>query len=322
MDSELKKALGIRYVKLHFTVVFLEDALLPRHKVSAIRGGIGEMLLRANCIRNRECETCDFTRECIVQRTLYSQFDRKPEFVTTGESVGYVLECEDYRESYAAGDTLEFKLLLFGKTIVYFNQFLQALYQLGMYGLGKEKARFQIAAVSNTRGQPILEGNNVYMEQYQVEYVRDYAEERLRQIGAGTPGPYTMHFRTPLTLKYHNEFIQEFQMEPIIRAVRRRIYMLDCFENIDGEAYYQKEPDIPEQLEQRAFPYSVKRVSFRKNQKIILKGIRGQLIFNGISDEELALLLAGELIHIGKNTSFGFGKYSISGQKEVVSEQK
>lgn len=311
MDLLQNEMLNIRYVKLHFTLMFTEDTVLPRHKASMLRGGIGEMLLRMNCIKDRNCESCGFIRECLVQRTLYSQFDRKPDFMTTGESIGYVLKCEDTREHFYAGDQMKFVLLLFGKTIVYFNQFLQALYQLGIYGIGKEQAKFKMVSVSNTRMQPILEGTNVYMERYRVEYVRDYVAWRLGHLKAAEDTVYTMHFTMPLTVKYHNEFVKEFQMESVLLAARRRIYMLDCFENIDGKAYYRKELKIPERLDQKAFSCSIPRVSFRKNQKMVLRGIRGWMTFTGICEEELALLLAGELVHIGKNTSFGFGKYRI-----------
>lgn len=36
-----ERALGVRYIKLHFTVSLLSDAILPVHKVSALRGGMG-----------------------------------------------------------------------------------------------------------------------------------------------------------------------------------------------------------------------------------------------------------------------------------------
>ncbi|MCI9148388.1 MAG: hypothetical protein HFG73_09010, partial [Hungatella sp.] len=76
------------------------------NKVLALRSGIGEMLLRANCIRNRKCGVCDFEKECIVRRTMYFLFekDKKPVFITTGESVGYMLECENYQEEFYGGE--------------------------------------------------------------------------------------------------------------------------------------------------------------------------------------------------------------------------
>ena len=46
MNEELLKILQIRYVKLHFIVMFTEDSVLFPNKVSALRGGIGEMLLQ------------------------------------------------------------------------------------------------------------------------------------------------------------------------------------------------------------------------------------------------------------------------------------
>jgi len=160
MERELYDALQVRFVKLRFTVSFLQDSCLPEDKVSAIRGGMGEMLLRMNCIRDRQCESCDFESECIVQRTMYSKFEKTPEFVTTGGSIGYVLECEDNREQFNKGETLDFYVVLFGKTIIYFNLFVQAFQAMGKQsGIWKKHASYQIIGIWNTEGQPILENN-------------------------------------------------------------------------------------------------------------------------------------------------------------------
>ena len=90
----------IRYVKIHFIIRFLEDCILPIFKTSAIRGGIGEMLLRANCVRDRKCEICDFKDECIVRRVMYGKMSIVPKFMSQGDGVGYVVECEVYKELY------------------------------------------------------------------------------------------------------------------------------------------------------------------------------------------------------------------------------
>ncbi len=311
MDGTLKTALDIRYIKLHFSAAFAGAAVLPKNKTSALRGGLGEMLLRANCVRNRECESCDFQGECIVQRIMYSQFQQKPKFVTNGESVGYIMDCADAREYFEQGEIMEFQLTLFGKTIVYFNQIMQALYQLGRHGIGKEHAVFDIIAVRNTKKQPLLERNDIYMERCEVETVASYVEHRMEHLNRRADAMFSATFQTPLTLKYRNEFLQEFQMEPILRGIKRRIFMLDCFENIDGEDFYYRGTEVPVLVEQKSYPRSVKRVSFRKNRKIILKGIQGCVTFTEVGSEALQLLLAGELIHVGKNTSFGFGRYRI-----------
>lgn len=314
MERVLYDALQVRFIKLCFTVSFLQDSCLPGDKVSALRGGMGEMLLRMNCVRDRQCEFCDFESECIVQRTMYSKFEKTPEFVTTGGSIGYVLECEDSREHFNKGETLDFYLILFGKTIIYFNQFVQAFQAMGIQsGIGKNHARFQIISIRNTEGEPILERNFLNMGKYIVHVLYDYIVFRKKWY-AINDNRSRMVFETPLTLKYRNEFLQEFRLDVIVNAVVRRIYMLDCFEGIESgiyDKYKCEDVSAPEFLDQEHNLVSVCRYSTRKNGKMILKGIKGYALLPELSEDIWQILMVGELIHIGKNTSFGFGRYSI-----------
>ena len=309
MDRKnLEQAQGIRYVKLHFKVRFWEDTRLPMNKVSAIRGGIGEMLLRANCIRDRNCGACDFESECIVRRTMYSKFERKPSFITSGDSVGYVLECENYEEDFRAGDTLGFNLTLFGKTIVYFSQFLQAVCQLGAAGLGKERARYDIASVTNTRGRELLEGQNVLMERYEVQTIGDYVRYRLDS----TPvWENRIRFKTPAALKYQGELQDRLSVEAVIPAVCRRLYILDCFEGLDCQETRWQD-NLPREEEASSQMITVYRYSGTQDKKIALRGVKGEMKLSELPEELLRILLAGEIAHIGKNTSFGFGRYRVS----------
>ena len=58
----LDERLQIRYVDLTFMREIERRGTLPRNKVSALRGGLGQMLLEQNCIRDRKCDACDFER--------------------------------------------------------------------------------------------------------------------------------------------------------------------------------------------------------------------------------------------------------------------
>lgn len=314
MEKGLYDALQVRFIKLRFTVAFLQDSQLPEDKVSAIRGGMGQMLLRMNCIRDRQCETCDFESECIVQRTMYSKFEKMPKFVTVGGSIGYVLECEDSRENFREGERLSFYLILFGKTIVYLNQFVQAFREMGMQsGIGKNHARFYIADIQNTEGQSVLERNILDMRKCVVHVLYDYILFRNMWFGMMGKGRKIV-FESPLALKYQNEFLQEFQLNAILNAIVRRIYMLDCFEGIESDIYdkyYYGDIRVPEFLQQKHYLVHVCRYSTRKNEKMILKGIKGQALLPELMEDVWQILIVGELIHIGKNTSFGFGRYVI-----------
>ena len=306
---DFARSFQIRYIKLHFKIEFLEDTVLPKHKVSTLRGGVGEMLLRANCVRDRKCEICDFKTECLVQRTMYSQFEIKPEFVTTGESVGYVYECTNYREQFRAGDRLEFNLLLLGKTIVYFNQYMQAICALGQQGIGKHHSRFQVVEVKNSRLQPMLSGNTLDMSKYEILTVADYVEHRMKQLEQ-KERQNRLVFDTPLTLKYQGEFLNQFRTEALFASADRRIYMLDCFEGIENDCNGSVAEPL-NILHQECRLQGVERYSGRKGEHMTLRGIIGSVDTEPMSDYQTRLLLAGELLHIGKNTSFGFGHYRV-----------
>ncbi|MDE7432718.1 MAG: CRISPR system precrRNA processing endoribonuclease RAMP protein Cas6 [Lachnospiraceae bacterium] len=313
MEQRLENALKIRYVKLHFTVALLEDTQLPIDKVSALRGGMGEMLLRANCVRNRDCASCDFADECIVRRTMYSKYENVPQFVTTDDSIGYILECENYEQVFAAGDLLQFRLLLFGKTIVYFNQYMQAFFTLGREGIGKEHARYQIVSVTNTQNELLLAENAVYMQNYQVQTIDEYVNYRIGRIRRAAHHN-SLVFHTPAALKYQGKFQEKYDIEAIWNAVLRRIYMLECFEGIADTVYDMKALKdfvLPDIVRQEARRVNVRRYSSTQDRKMVLSGIKGYVLLDMIPEQMLPLLLAGELIHIGKNTSFGFGRYSV-----------
>lgn len=313
MDNKLFAALQVRFVKLRFTAVCTEDCVLPRDKVSAIRGGMGEMLLRMNCVRDRECETCDFETECVVQRIMYTQFEIRPFFATSDGGAGYVLECENYKERFKAGERFDFYLLLFGKTIVYINQIYQALSMLGeQEGIGKYHAKFQIERVTNMEGMSVLENKMINMDRYVIHMLCDYVMFRKMRLGSLKGNRELMIlFDSPLSLKYQNEYLQEFQIEPIINAVKRKIYVLNCLEGIESGILEYDEYPVPGILRQEKRLVSVKRFSMRKNAKMVLKGLQGYVALTGVTEELLELLLVGELIHIGKSTIFGFGRFHL-----------
>ena len=133
----------------------------------------------------------------------------------------------------------------------------------------------------------------------------DYIEYRLPKV----PDNVRILFHTPLTLKYYGEIQKSFDMEAILSAIERRLYILNCFTGVDcGRMKIGKLPvKVYEEITNR----SVQRFSSTQDKKINLKGITGFGDVNEIDELAKVLLIAGELVHIGKNNSFGFGKYTI-----------
>lgn len=303
----------IRYIRLHFELEIIEAGTLPREKASMLRGGMGQMLLMMNCIRDGNCAECDFRQECLVQRMMYAKMKIRPDFMTQKDSEGYVLECENKEEHFCTGDLLEFNFLLFGDSIVYFNQYLQAFHSLGIQGIGNSRLRFRILRVTNSRRGLLLEGGAFYKDNFKIGNVGDYVRYRLRDLDRGKN--VLLAFRSPLTLKYRGIYQNSLEPLPLLAAAERRLYILNCYEGKkEGENFRRidVESHLPEKLDERVHLERVKRYSSTQNAKVVFTGIRGSCLLSGADRTALALLAAGELVHIGKNTSFGFGRYRLS----------
>ena len=73
--------------------------------------------------------------------------------------------------------------------------------------------------------------------------------------------------------------------------------------------------EYPRIRQQTVSPESMKRYSGTQDSHMTLRGIIGKVSFDSMPEECLDYLIAGELIHIGRNTSFGFGKYILRREK-------
>ena len=317
MTDKIKDILNIRYIKLHFELKLLDDAKLPVYKPSALRGGMGYMLMDKYCMADRGCKNCAFQSECVMRRILYAGFNVQPYFIKDGGSCGYVIECEDYRTAFSAGDELHFQIILFGKTTAYFRHILEAFIDLGTKGLGREKALFIVRNVTNTRRQPLYKEGTVFRERYEICTVKEYVDHRLRRKKG-----YRAVFHTPATFLVRKDLSREFDPLIIFRSIVRRLYILNYFEDnyidtmpvgCDGTENFI---DPPAASGQKSWLLENERYSTSKKESYPMKGIRGYVDFPELTEDQYALLLAGELIHIGKETSFGYGKYTMVENKE------
>lgn len=303
----------IPYTTLTFCLRFREPVEVPEHKVSALRGGLGEMLLRKNCVADRNCEACGFQESCIVWNAFYTPMRLKPEYMTGKESLGYLIECDNLETFMDAGHGFAFRLKLFGRNIALFSQYLDAFWQLGQSGIGKSHARFEIAAVLLEDDTILLDEDGIYMDRFRIRTVGDYVDVRMRELSeqadAGTEAGCVLHFKMPLALRKDRVDLEQFDADAIWRAVHRKIQMMSYFSEIPVEL--EKSLVWPQILDSRTEKSSVKRYSNTHKRGMELKGIRGAVLMEPVSEERLEELLAGELFHIGRNNSFDFGRYEV-----------
>ena len=303
MNDYIRKDLNIRYLKLHFFIRFYKESIVFRHKPSALRGGIGNILIEKYCLKEKDCSLCSFNGECIAHQVLYGKYKIKPPSVTEGESIGYVIECEDYRERIPQNGVIRFQVLLFGNIINFWRIIVDAVSELGKKGLCHRKAQFNLLEVRNTTGETLYKHGEYFPKKAVIHTVSEYVDYRL-----GMSRDFRAIFHTNTSITYHGEMLTQMQSKPLMVALSRRIYFLNCYEGNETEPIML---EIPEILDQDMKFGENRRYSNRTGTAMYLKGIRGRVDFEDIDDDTYAIMLAGELVHIGKDTSFGSGRYTM-----------
>ena len=99
------------------------------------------MLLRKNCIADRDCEACRFQDNCMVWNAFYTPMRLKPGYVTGKESLGYLIECDNLDTVMDEGHGFVFRLKLFGRNIPLFAQYLDAFWDNADSGRNRRSLR-------------------------------------------------------------------------------------------------------------------------------------------------------------------------------------
>lgn len=310
-------------MKCSVQIQFTESGEIPLNKVSCIRGGIGEMLLCGNCpyahqggpgqeVVTDDCDECSFFNECVLQRIYYHPMKICPDFVQGKSSVGYYFECDDRETRIENGKKMEFSIALFGDVIIHFPQLLTAIYQLGMVGLGVNRLKYQLLSIKNHRGEYLVKGQNLFLNHLKPDYLGEMIANRIRQLESegGIREQLRIRFDTPWTQKYQGEFIRDFVADAFSDAIYRRVYLINSFEGIKMERVnrFHGKMVISNASKNRK---SVERFSNTYHGKIRLEGIIGTFDLERIPVDFIPYLLAGELLHVGKNITMGFGKYHV-----------
>lgn len=313
MENTLFQALQVRFIKVRFTLTFTQDSELPQNKIPFLRDGMKSALIRRNCVRNGICRECDFCAECTAGKIAYPS-DVPEDFRTEDSSgeTGYLLECESSKTSWKAEETLDFYLTLFGKTIVYFRQIADAFRDLGTdTQLCGKQYGFTVTSIRNFEKEKIFDNSGMHMQKLVVHTVFDYVMFRkLRLEDAMEINSVIIILDSMLTLEQNRIYLQGYRIESILDAVKRRLYALNSFENRKCELCETAEP-LPVDLKQKAHLRGNAYYSNYTPQKMEMQGLKGSIHLSGITEDILDLLIAGELLHIGTNFEFGYGRYHL-----------
>lgn len=308
----------IRYQTTEFIIRFLESCELPVYKGSTLRGGFGNAFKRSVCLfKNKNCYECHLNRECAYAYLFESIPAREIELAHFGKYEAiphpFIIEPpEEARALYQPGEELGFNIILIGKAIKYLPYFALAFERLGEIGIGKGRKKFNLGRVA-TCGKDIykpdtkeiLPGN--YSELF-IPETYNFTNEKEEEL--------TLEFRTPVRIKYNRDNVVKLDFFILITNILRRILLLNYFHG-DGKPPGWDHKSIIEAAKNisiksdRLIWQDWERYSNRQKTRMKLGGLKGTITYKGNVFNFLPLLEAGEILHAGKGTSFGLGKYMI-----------
>lgn len=290
---------------------------LPEFAGSTIRGAFGNVLRETVCVQpNTKCQHCVLRNRCVYTYLFesgwyFSSGDRQQ----SGVPQPFVFEPPSDQNTSKEGE-LRLGLLLYGDAIDYLPYFTYCFSRLGQRGLGRNRSKFELNGVKDVFNYYafITKGNTGDITQRpQTKTWDDYYRQAI-EMGAVTC--CQIELLTPLRVKQDGNLQNQINFDLFIRAIIRRwqllckYYSYEEYKNIEINETLSLAKTIPSgtlnlQWEEK------ERYSRRQGQRIIMGGMVGIMECEGELQPFLPWLLLGQDLHVGKNTSFGLGKYML-----------
>ncbi|HOV84909.1 MAG TPA: CRISPR system precrRNA processing endoribonuclease RAMP protein Cas6 [Syntrophobacteraceae bacterium] len=319
---KLSESLGsFRCLRLQVEVRARNRVALPPYRGSTLRGAFGLALLRSACVlRQQKCPTCLLRRKCI-----YSYTFETPLWGENGELRRYaaaphpfVLTLEVGREEvHEAGSEFEFAVTLVGRAVDFLPYYVHAFQRMGETGIGKGRGRFEVLRVlemdvGDEIAGPVYEGGVLRVPRTVLGL-----EDALAVAGELSGDGVTLDLLTPLRLVYGGELCREPAFHVLVRNLLRRLHNLTLFHcddgapPPDGALIDLAEQVVPDRRDIRWHDWE--RYSHRQERRMKLGGLLGKISYRGDLAPFLPLLVLGSWVNLGKNTSFGLGRYRVKG---------
>ncbi len=303
------KNLPFPVYKYQIITKFIEPATLPPFKGSTLRGAFGIVFKNIVCINKKisSCKECIISSKCVYKQIFEPDITKEDKKIEI--STPFILEPPyDKKTIYKKGDKFEFNCIITGKVVDYFPYFLLTFKKIGEKGIGIKgnRGRYKLEKIKNP-SRIIYEGEK--------DILKDFKRPVRFTLPALKNNTLTLKFISPTRIKVGGKLINNLPFSLFLKVLLRRISILNKY-------YWEKEniPDYKKLLEKSSSIITVnsnfkwydwQRFSYRKKTVMKLGGFTGEITYKGDLEEFLPFIKLGEIIHIGKNTSFGLGKYDI-----------
>ena len=308
-------------IKFVLTLNALDVINLPAYKGSTLRGGFGNAFKKVVCaIKNKDCDECMLKAKCIYSYVFETPPSENSEILRKYEKAPHPFIIEpplEQKRLYNPGETLTFNLILIGKAIDYLPYFIYTFEELGKIGIGKGRGKYEIKEVS-------FDGKEMYnSSDKQLKSFPSHLQS-ISNVLTQNPAPVsfkqgskliTLNFLTPSRIVVNEDLVVDLEFHHLIRSLLRRISTLSYFHfgerlNLDFRGLIKRAQEV-KMKDRTTRWYDWERYSARQDIRMKMGGFIGKVSFEGELNEFIPFVKLGELLHVGKGTSFGLGRYVI-----------
>lgn len=301
-----------------FSLKPLEPIILPAYKGSTLRGGFGHAFKRVVCaLKKNDCAECILKEKCVYSYVFETPPPSDTTIMRKYTSVPHPFIIEPPLETkrvYKPGDNIEFSLTLIGKAADYLPYFIYSFSELGNIGIGKGKGKYELTKVKSN-GKIIYNSKTKTITPYKLKDLS--IKPPVSGVKDSASSLLTLNFLTPTRIIYNKHLAIDPEFHIFLRTLLRRLSLLYYF-HAGGDT---SDWDFTEVIE-RAKSVKLKnsnlkwhdweKYSARQDTKMKMGGFMGRITFEGDLKPFMPLIKAGEVLHVGKGTGFGLGRYEVS----------
>jgi hypothetical protein len=291
---------------------------LPDYAGSMLRGVFGQSLRQFGCLTGRfgrnACGPCPRMTACpyaLIFETPPPAEHQLQKFSAVPNA--YVIEPPPWgRRLYQPKEPLVFDLVLFGQALMRLPLVIWAWRRALANGLGRGTAELMETVLLNPQGEV-----KVFDASPGQEWPYEH-EQCLRLPPLQDAADFSLNFITPLRLQENGWVLppELVTARVLLMALVRRVSLL-----LEFHAGLKPDYDFPllkRLAEGVGAVNSLKwrrweRWSNRQHQKMSFDGLVGEVRLSGVPVEFRDFLRLGQWVHIGKNATFGLGKYLLEG---------
>jgi CRISPR-associated endoribonuclease Cas6 len=314
------------------------------NKGNMIRGGFGHAFRRLCCIPQcQDAHSCPIAEGCPYEQIFEPSPPAGTDRLSKNQDIPRPFVFRPPQSSkthFNRGESFEFEMVLIGRALDYIPYFVLAFRELAEGGLGLNRGRCtldrvealsldarrqwaaaNVESIVTVDGQ-LSSGKILYSSEDQlfhsVENIdsTDWFESRLQELQSSIGNAQSManlSFLTPTFIRAHGQVIREPEFHHIFKRLRDRINALCAFFgdgplDIDFRSIGERSEYVRKVTSR--FEWAPReRTSSKTSQRHEISGFVGEGTYGGNLTEFLPWLAMGELVHVGKHTAWGNGRF-------------